>query len=106
MGLYCSFRPGKDKGGDWKFSLAGPNQNAATGSFTAGSETIRVAAKERFKGASFMDMKPAKYEFYSGDKIVAGVNVKKKKGPVWMLKELNSDVKDAIAIVAAALLLK
>ncbi len=109
MGIFCSFTPGKEnrrpanKG--WEFAFKGQDLISAKGTFKVGLITARVVATNKFEGSPLPYGKPTGYYFYVGNKIVAGVDVINSKGPIWIEKKLNVEEKDAISLVAVALLL-
>lgn len=109
MGIFCNFSPENGtrspSSRSWKFSFEGFDLISATGSFKVRTKTVRVVATNKIKDSAFSHGKPTGYFFYVGKRIVAGVDVINSKGPVWIEKKLAADMKDAIGIVAVALLL-
>jgi len=109
MGIFCSFSPANGNRNpaskQWKFEFKGQDLISAKGSFKAGPSTVRVVATNKFEGSPLPYGKPTGYYFYIGEEPVAGVDVINSKGPIWIDKKLNAEMKDAIGIVAVALLL-
>ncbi len=109
MGMFCSFNPAHGNrnpaSNEWKFEFKRQDLISAKGFFRVDSKTVRVVATNKFEGSPLPYSNPTGYFFYIGEDPVAGVDVINSKGPVWIEKELNSEVKDAIGIVAVALLL-
>lgn len=100
----CNFST-RGNGRNWKFEFKGADLNSAKGSFKVGNKTVRVVPTNKFKGSSLSHGKPTGYYFYVANKLIAGVDVINSKGPVWLEKRLSKKMKDAIAVVAVALLL-
>lgn len=106
--LSCTFVPtdsGNTSATAWEFSFKGETSARATGSINVGSNTITVKAITKMKGSSLTLGQNTGYYFYLGEKIIAGVDVISKEGPVWLNNKLSQDEKDKIGMVVVALLL-
>jgi hypothetical protein len=103
--LNCTFSSMGEKKSKFTFSLTGPSLVEARGEFSAGGKNIRVVIIDKMQGSSFRLGSPIGYSFYSGKKIIAGVNIINSEGPVLFNKKLTGDVKDRVSLVMVALLL-
>ena len=104
-GLNCDFTSIGDKKSKFNFSLVGTSLVEAEGEFSAGAEDFRVVVIDKIEGSSFRLGSPIGYSFYSGNKIVAGVDIMNSAGPVLFDKELSGDIKDRVSLVMVALLI-
>lgn len=103
--LNCIFSSTGKKRSKFKFILTGPSLVEAKGKFSAGTKDFRVAVINRIQGSSFSLGSPSGYSFYSGNKLIAGVDSINRDGPVWLNKKLSADVQDRVSLVIVALLL-
>ena len=104
----CTFVPadgGNKSASAWKFSIKGQTSGDAKGSINIGSKTIRIAAIDKIEGSNLKMGRHTGYYFYSGQRIIAGVDAISNEGPVWLNKKLSQHEKDAIGLVVVALLL-
>ena len=103
--LNCMFSPMGEKKSNFKFSLVGPSLVEAEGQFSVGEENYRVVVIDKMEGSRFRMGSPIGYSFYAGEKLIAGVNIINKSGPVLLHKNLSGDEKDRVGLVMVALLL-
>ena len=103
--LNCTFSSMGKKKSEFTFSLAGPSLVEAKGEFSAGAKNFRVVVIDKMQGSSFRLGSPIGYSFYSGNKLIAGVNIINSEGPVLLNKKLSEDEKDRVSLVMVALLL-
>jgi hypothetical protein len=103
--LNCTFSSMGEKKSKFTFSLAGPSLVEAKGKFSAGAKNIRVAVIDKMQGSSLRLGSPIGYSFYSGNELIAGVNIINSEGPVLLNKKLSGDEKDRVSLVMVALLL-
>ena len=103
--LNCSFSSTGEKKSTFEFTFSGPSLVEAKGYFNAGKENFRVAVIDKIEGSPLRLGSPIGYSFYAGEKLIAGVNIINRKGPVLLNKELSGDVKDRVSLVMVALLL-
>ncbi len=103
--LNCTFSSMGEKKSKFTFSLAGPSLVEAKGKFSAGAKNFRVVVIDKIQGSSLRLGSPIGYSFYSGKKLIAGVNIINSEGPVLLNKNLSGDVKDRVSLVMVALLL-
>ncbi len=107
-GIHCTFAPLDSAGttfSDWKFNITGQTSGEAQGSINIRSKTFRVAAINKIEGSILPMGQHTGYYFYSGERLIAGVDTISHDGPVWLSKKLTADEKDAIGLVVVALLL-
>lgn len=103
--LNCTFSSIGDKKSMFTFSLAGPSLVEAKGKFSAGAKNFRVVVIDKMQGSSLRLASPIGYSFYSGNKIIASVNIINSEGPVFLNKKLSGDEKDRVSLVMIALLI-
>ena len=103
--LNCTFSSMGKKGSTFTLSLAGPSLVEAKGKFSAGAKNVRVVIIDKMQGSSLRLGSPIGYSFYSGNKLIAGVNIINSEGPVLLNKKLSGDEKDRVSLVMVALLL-
>jgi hypothetical protein len=106
--LTCTFVPADSKSSSekgWIFRFKGETTDRSSGNIKMGSKTITVKATDKLQGSPLRMGQNTGYYFYSGQKIIAGVDVISKVGPVWMNNSLSQDERDIIGMVMVALLL-
>lgn len=102
--LNCGFTSTGEKKTKFSFRLAGLSLVEAEGEFSVGKNDFRVAVVNKIEGSSLSLGYPTGYAFYSGDKLIAGLDAINSYGTVWLNKELSGDVKDRLSLVMVALL--
>ncbi len=103
--LNCTFSSMGEKKSKFTSSLAGPSLVEAKGEFRAGEKDFRVVIIDKMQGSRLRLGSPIGYSFYSGNKLIAGVNIINSEGPVLLNKKLSGDEKDRVSLVMVALLL-